>query len=106
MTAFLRHQMAYPFDSEEYRSGEGVMQLPPLPSLSVTNQNALRVWNVKESLGVSLNEALNILGLELTRCELYYMAEKLIQIKTEIERKKNESPKKLSGPYVASTEEE
>ncbi len=70
------------------------MTIPDLPTLNDRNVIVMDIWNMMQVMGgIGFDEAADILGVELTKTERYFIVRKLIACQgmlNEYMRKKSE----------------
>jgi len=100
LTTFLNHRLRYPYETEEYyqkliREGHTELVVPDLPKLNNRNRLAVEVWNLISSFpSMTIMEAADILGIEVTKADLYSIGWKVVHINRLTEKFKQEEIEK------------
>jgi hypothetical protein len=115
LTAFLDHNLNYEYETVEYykkmiREGtkgliinehddytEIIQEFPDgcnikneIPKLNLRNEVALSIWRMLQHIPqITLFEAIDLVGVKMTRLDVYILTRKIVEINNMIQRHRN-----------------
>lgn len=83
------------------KEGHSKLKIPKLPDLNERNEIALEIWNMLQIMpSIDFEKAADIMGIELTKTDRYFLFYKLVEIQKIIDEF-HEKKSKLKPGHVA-----
>jgi len=101
LTTFLEHRLDKPWETKQYyeklvKEGHRNLKIPRLPELNERNIIALEIYNLTKIMPIDFEKAADVMGIELSQTDRYFIFQKLISIEhtiNEYYRKKMDDEK-------------